>query len=110
MCVKVEYIICRFSEFLIIANEITKNQVIKTYQDWGPNYKVEFNIRVVNTQTASELNVINFIRTEEDVNNHILLASIKDEKLHISANFGHVWDFDYELGEEYNIIIQHSGM
>ena len=96
--------------FLIVANEIKKNQAIKTYQDWGPNYKVMFNIRVVNVPENSELNIIDFIATETDINNQILLVSVKDGHLHISANFGNAYDYQYELGKDYNIIIQQSGM
>ena len=44
------------------------------------------------------------------INNEILLASVKDGNLHISANSNNVYDYEYELGQTYNIIIQYSGM
>ena len=50
------------------------------------------------------------ITAEADITNEILLASVKDGNLHISANSNNVYDYEYELGQTYNIIIQYSGM
>ena len=73
---------------------------------------MEFNIRVVNMPGQNELNVINFIATEVDTSNQILSVSVKDGHFHIFSDFGSItsfYDYQYELGQDYNIVIQQSG-
>ena len=89
--------------------EIKKNQLVQTYPKWGPNYKVEFNIRVLNMPNGNNLyNALHF--TETDANNHNLMVSVKNEIVQISSEDGrYVYEHKVENNQEYNIVIEKIG-
>ena len=89
--------------------DIKKNNVIQKLDTWGPDYKVEFSIRVINTPDVN--NEYNILHITDDQNHYQnLLVSVKNETLHISSmdeNF--LFEYHYEIAYEYNIIIQQTG-
>ena len=95
--------------YIIIGLDIKKNNAIQTLESWGPDFKVEFSISVVNIPDGTkEYNILHI--TDDQNNYHNLLVSVKNETLHISSmdeNF--LFEYHYEIAYEYNIIIQQTG-
>ena len=89
--------------------DIKKNNAIQTLESWGPDFKVEFSISVVNI--PDETKEYNILHITDDQNHYQnLLVSVKNETLHISSmdeNF--LFEYHYEIAYEYNIIIQQTG-
>ena len=89
--------------------DIKKNNAIQTLESWGPDFKVEFSISVVNI--PDETKEYNIVHITDDQNHYQnLLVSVKNETLHISSmdeNF--LFEYHYEIAYEYNIIIQQTG-
>ena len=75
---------------------------------WGPDYKVEFSIRVINTPDVN--NEYNILHITDDQNQYQnLLVSAKNGSLHISSTDENViFEYQYEMSYEYDIIIQQS--
>ena len=86
-----------------------KNNVIQKLDTWGPDYKVEFSIRVINTPDVN--NEYNILHITDDQNQYQnLLVSTKNGSLHISStNENVIFEYQYETSYEYDIIIQQSG-
>ena len=95
--------------YILIVLDIKKNNAIQTLASWGPNYKVEFSIRVMNVPNGGkEYNILHI--TDDQNNYQNLLVSVKNGSLCISStdeNF--LFEYHYETAYEYNIIIQQSG-
>ena len=89
--------------------EIKKNQLIQIYPKWGPNYNVEFNIRVFDMPNGNKIyNALHF--TETDANHHNLMVSVKNGKIQISSEGGkYLYEYQVEIGQEYNIVIEQNG-
>ena len=87
--------------------DIHENQLIQTYDGWGPNYTVEFNIKVPSILNANK--VYNVLHLTNGTHQN-LMFSVKREYFHISSNDGKFnFDFKYELGEKYHIAIKQTG-
>ena len=95
--------------FYSIGLEIKKNELVQTYPKWGPNYKVEFSIRVLHMPNGNDIfNVLHF--TETDASHHNLMVSIKNGIVQISSEDGrYSFEYQVEIDQEYNIIIEHVG-
>ena len=78
-------------------------------ETWGPDYKVEFSIRVINTPDVN--NEYNILHITDDQNQYPnLLVSAINGSLHISSTDENViFEYQYETSYEYDIIIQQSG-
>ena len=89
--------------------DIKKNNVIQKLDTWGPDYKVEFSIRVINTPDVN--NEYNILHITDDQNQYPnLLVSAINGSLHISsADENVIFEYQYETSYEYDIIIQQSG-
>ena len=89
--------------------DIKKNNAIQILETWGPDYKVEFSIRVINTPDVN--NEYNILHITDDQNQYQnLLVSAKNGSLHISSTDENViFEYQYDMSYEYDIIIQQSG-
>ena len=88
--------------------EIKKNQLVQTYPKWGPNYKVEFNIRVLNMPNGNNIyNVLHL--TETDAIHPNLMVSVRNGKVQISSEGSIKYEYPVEIGQEYNIVIEQIG-
>ena len=78
-------------------------------ETWGPDYKVEFSIRVENTPDENkEYNILHIIDDQNQYQD--LLVSAKNGSIHISSTDENVvFKYHYETSYEYDIIIQQSG-
>ena len=96
---------------------IKKNNTIETIQNWGPNYKVEFNIFV--KKEGHSLNVFHFTANDNaccNVGDRIPFVLVhktslnSDNVFHISSGVNSignkVTNIPYDLFTEYKIIIQ----
>ena len=90
---------------------IKKDQLIHTFPEWGPKYKVEFDITVWK-QDGHLKNVAHFT-TDENCCSHgqrIPSFSVGYSTFRIDSsvngNGNYIKEFNYELGKYYNIIIQ----
>ena len=92
--------------------DIKPNQLLQTYPKWGPNYKVEFNIHLLNTPNGNGIyNILHVTEVDSVGSEHNLLVSVKNGNLHISSNDGRfIYDYEFEISQEYNIIIEQTGM
>ena len=81
--------------------------MVETYQTWGPNYTVEFNIRVLNTVNVKHFyDVLHFTNGSYD---HLKI-SVENKSIRISSmNGAFAYHHPYENGKEYNIVIQQRG-
>ena len=77
-------------------------------ETWGPDYKVEFSIRVINTPDVN--NEYNILHVTDDQNQYQnLIVSAKNGSFHITSRDETVlFKFHYETSFEYDIIIQQS--
>ena len=77
-------------------------------ETWGPDYKVEFSIRVINSPDGN--NEYNILHITDDQNQYQnLLVSAKNGSLHISSTDENViFEYQYETSYEYDIMIQQS--
>ena len=89
--------------------EIKKNQLIQIYPKWGPNYNVEFNIRVVNMPNGNNIyNALHF--TDTDASHHNLMVSVNNGNIQISSEDSrYSYEYQVEIGQEYNIVIEQNG-
>ena len=110
-----------FTEFEIEDKfEIKKNQLIKTYEKWGPQYKIEFNILVKKKANFREQNVFQFTATDNrccDFGDRIPyfgLHTWEGQTFHFANEVGShdgkpgnkYINEPYELSKDYKIIIQ----
>ena len=93
--------------YLPTGFDITKNRLVETYQKWGPNYTVEFHIRILNTiNWNSVYDVLHFTNGSFDN----LKISVEYQSIKISStNDTFTYDHPYESGKEYKIIIEQRG-
>ena len=81
--------------------------MVETYQKWGPNYTVEFNIRVLNT--INEKNIYDVLQFTSD-NYDNLKISVEHHSIKISSMNGvFTYNHPYEKDKEYKIVIQQRG-
>ena len=97
--------------YLVNALNIKKDQLIHTFQEWGPKYKVEFDITVWK-QYGNWQNVFHFT-TDGDCCNlgqRIPLLRVKSKTFRIESsvndNGNYANEFNFELGKYYNIVIK----
>ena len=95
---------------------IKKGNLIETIQNWGPNYKVEFNIFV--KKGGSVLNVFQFSANDKgccDIGDRVPLVHVhsswnSDNVIHVSSGVNsagnNYTNIPYNLFTVYNIIIQ----
>ena len=78
-------------------------------ESWGPEYKVEFSISVMNIPNEDkEYNILHITDDQHDYQN--LFVSVKNATLHISSTDGNfIFQYHYETAYDYNIIIQQTG-
>ena len=94
--------------YSLIALDIKKNNFLQTLESWGPEYKVEFSIRIMNVPNGDkEYNILHITDDQNQYQN--LLVSAKNGSLHISSTDENViFEYKYEMSYEYDIIIQQS--
>ena len=94
--------------YILTALDIKKNNAIQILETWGPDYKVEFSIRVINTPDGNkEYNILHITDDQNQYQN--LLVSAKNGSFHISTADENVpFKYHYETSHEYEIIIQQS--
>ena len=95
--------------YILTALDIKKNNAIQILETWGPDYKVEFSIRVMKTPDGNkEYNILHITDDQKQYQN--LLVSAKNGSLHISSiDENVIFKYQYETSYEYDIIIQQSG-
>ena len=88
--------------------DIYENQLIQSYDVWGPNYTVKFNVKV--PSVLNENKVYNVFHLTDGTYQN-LLFSVRHEYFDISSNDGQFHlDFKYELGEKYYIDIKQTSI
>ena len=99
--------------FKNIGFDIKKNHLIQTFNKWVPNYKVEFNIKVLDMpQDQDDNDAYEVLHFTTEKHEELLKVSVINEFLQISSSFDggrFIYDHQYELDKEYNVTIQQNG-
>ena len=94
--------------YSLIALDIKQNNFLQTLESWGPEYKVEFSIRIMNVPNGDkEYNILHMT----DNQNHYqhLLVSVKNGSLHISStDEKFIFNYPYKTGIEYKVTIEQN--
>ena len=100
--------------FFVISEcwTITKNNLIKTFQNWGDVFNVEFTIEVKSLTNLPLGHIANIFQFSNSlyIGDRLPSLSIRDEELYVYSLVNGVHDysysFKYELGKQYQMTIK----